>query len=693
MQPYEFQIEAANKTVVELESAYRAKVIMPCGTGKTIVGLSIVETMKPRRCLVMAPSLALIKQLLDTYAAETELPRVIVVCSDDSTAKEAREQFEIPHVTTDVKTIASELKRRSRLIAFCTYQSGPRIAEAFAVSKLPAFDLAVFDEAHHMAGGSKLFTIALKNERIPIRKRVFMTATPRIATKSASKQAEDECFEFASMDDESLFGREAYSMSFNDAIAGDHLTDYQVAVFVVRESEISQWLVDDQDAAETAKRVAMLRAIEQHGIRKVIAYHSSVTKMKWFADIGLPRTLEALYGNDVRSRLWSRSMSASDSASSRKKTLDTFGALDETTVGVLSNCKVLQEGVDCPSVDAVCLSDSRSSPIDIVQIVGRAIRKSKNKTIATIIIPVFMPAGLETDVESFVQSSGFSAVWDVVAALKSHDGRVSGWIESGKAFGQGTGNTIPLSINLPVQIQARFFAAIESRIVGKFSARSFEQLSEDSIWAEMLEYKRINGKFPTDKTKCTCKFGLWKTIGIALFTGSRGLPGGSSLAKLRRRNTGIDTGRKSGISLTEDLVWQEILAFKKANGIFPSTNTKPKTSFGITWSAMSGNLSSGYYGLPGGSSLAKLIEARTGKKRPDNRPLSAIQLTEDMIYERMKAFKSLRGFWPGVNKRHDPTDLGSWPALADALKHGYRGLPGGSSLEQVWKSRENQEFR
>ena len=668
---YPFQSTAVQNTVKEFATADRTKVIMPCGTGKSLVGVHIMNQMAPRRSLVVSPSLALVKQLLDTHTEQGSLSRILVVCSDDSTAKEARDKFEIPGVTTDAKLITSELRKKTDVMVFSTYQSSPKIAEAFAGGSVPAFDLAVFDEAHHMAGGSKIFTTALDDDRIKIRKRLFMTATPRVATKSAKQQAEDEGYEFYSMDDEEHFGREAFGMSFNEAIEGDYLTDYQVAIFVVKESEIQEWVDKDEDYHLTAKRVALIRAMQEHDIRKVIAYHKTINQMKWFADVGLQNTFNAFKeSNAVSGTLWSGALEGSDSAGVRRQVLNHFAGLNGDTRAVLNNCRVLQEGVDCPSVDAVCLIDSRTSPIDIVQIVGRAIRRSPNKQIATIILPVFMPSGVEDDVESFIQSSDFAVVWDVVAAIKAHDSRVQGWVSSAGSFGSGESKShIKFNINLPSRIQGKFFDAIESRIVRRFRAN--KMLTEDLIWGWMKLYFITNGKYPSVKTNESPETGEeWRNIDSSLRIGNRGLRGGSSIAMLKSQRTGVKSVRRTSM-LKESIVFRWMKRYCKEKGHWPRQSSMELSPEGSTWCSVNSALQVGVRGLAGGSSLKKLRLKFNGLDKP--------QLTEDNIFEWMKEYFEENQKWPLADSK-ETIHGRSWRYINKCLKEGKQGLTGGSSF-------------
>jgi len=598
--PRKYQLKAIEAAVETLKQTDRAKVIMPCGTGKTLVGFHVRWRLAPKRSLIVAPSLALIKQLLDEYDEQGGIDcPVMVVCHDDSTVKKAREKYNIPNATTDPVEIRKRLKSNRTILVFCTYQSTPRLAEAYQSLRLPKLDFGLFDEAHRMAGRSK-YGAALSDGNIPIAKRLFMTATPRVATKFAIAKAADDGVDLASMDDESQFGPEAFCMSFNDAIAGGHLTDYQVAVFVIKESEIAAMIDGNEDARELAKRVALMRAMAQHDIRKVLAYHKRNEKAKWFADVGVPSIFDAFQrAGEIDGTLWSKSLSGADKADDRVKMLDKLKHLNGDSRAVLSNCEVLQEGVDCPSVDAVCLIEPRTSPINIVQIIGRAIRKSPNKKIATIVLPVFMPADAEGDIEGFVASSEFAPVWDTLAALKSHDNRVEGWVSSAGKFGSSERKShIEFNVDLPAALQGKFADAITSRVVSQFTESM--RLSEDLVWQWMQDYFAQHKKWPSKKTKSRAPDGSsWGAIDLSLRVGTRGLQGGLTIASLKKKNGLVR------ICLTEDLIWGWMQEFFKKRNRWPTARTEELTPDGSTWNSISQCLTGCRRGLRAGLSLRK----------------------------------------------------------------------------------------
>lgn len=666
LRPY--QKTAVSKIVRELNRRNRTKCIMPCGTGKTLVAISAWKRRKPRRSLVVAPSLALLKQLLDEYVGEAKLPRVLVVCSDDSTARDAREQYHIPGVTTDPKEIRSALRAKSGVIVFCTYQSTPKLAEA--VDRMtPWFDLAIFDEAHRLAGNG-VYSTAMEDSNIKIRKRLFLTATPRI-----SKQGKEEDAEIFSMDNESQFGREAFYLSFNEAIKNGWLTDYRVSIFVIRERQVRRMMDRDEDVKALAKRIALAQAISKYKLRKTITYHRSLRSMNQFASHLFPDTFEKMRTlRKAAGYLWCKSLDGGDNAQARQKLLSEFASKNGRSRCVLNNCRVLQEGVDCPSIDAVCLIDPKSQPIDIVQIVGRAIRNSPDKKQATIVLPVFMPQEVEDDPEGFIASSEFSGVWEVLSALKSHDERIQGFLSASS----GNRNAkLPENIDVEVSLGAKFRGAICNGIAVKMVRRLGERrpLTEELVWQWMVEHRDEHGRWPANDSKHRSPDGSgWSAINTSLSFGHRGLPGGSSLATLRRKIM----GEKKPAPLTEEMIWKWMQAYHAEHKRWPTSVTTDITPGGSTWNVIDNSLRTGRHGLPGGSSLAQL-------RRKINKEKTPVLLTEWGVWKWMRSFYKKHGKWPTQLTTELASNGSTWSAVDEWLRSGRRGLPEGASLPKLRK--------
>jgi predicted helicase len=238
--PRDYQATTIDKVVKGLAKGGRGQLNLPPGSGKTLVGLWSAEQLRAKRTLILLPSLTLVRQTLDVWATHSTTDfRFPAVCSDATTADQKDSWVvsaaELGHrATTDPTDIADFLQGTGRRVIFSTYQSSPRIAEAFKSTTLTPFDLVIADEAHRCAGKSGPdFAAVLDEAKLPASRRLFMTATPRILTGRAKAQAVEDKVEVASMDDEAVFGPVLHSMSFREAIERDILSDYQVVVLVI----------------------------------------------------------------------------------------------------------------------------------------------------------------------------------------------------------------------------------------------------------------------------------------------------------------------------------------------------------------------------------------------------------------------------------------------------------------------------
>ena len=498
--PRPHQAEAVRDVLKGFKTSDRGQLIMACGTGKTLAGLFITEKLKAQRTLVLLPSLSLLKQTLNEWRANcahdfASLP----VCSDETVAE--AEDAAIAHtadlgvpVTTDPKKIAAFLRRKSGpLVVFSTYQSSPQIAAAFEQGRVPGFDLIIADEAHRVAGPvSSDFATVLDPKAIRGDRRLFMTATPRYFTGRIVKAGKDADFEYASMDDAAKFGPEFHRLPFGEAIERDLLTDYQVVVVGVDDATYLEWaqkgvLVtrDGKEilsAATLAGQIGLAKAMRKYDLHRVISFHSRVARAREFA-ASLPGVIEWMPARRrPKGTLWSRYASGEMPAGDRYVLLQHLGRLDDGELGLLANARCLSEGVDVPTLDGVAFVDPRRSEVDIVQAVGRAIRKSESKTIGTIVIPVFIDTN--TDPEIALESSVFKPVWDVVKALRAHDAELGEQLdELRRQMGRATGKaTLPgkIHFDVPTGIDKAFSDAFNVRLVEN-TTQSWE------FWLGLLE--------------------------------------------------------------------------------------------------------------------------------------------------------------------------------------------------------------
>jgi predicted helicase len=491
-EPYDFQKEIIKDTINGFKTSNRGKVIAACGTGKTLTALWITEKIKAKNVLFLEPSLALIKQTLEAWANQSNRPfSYLAVCSDKSVSLNEEDDGDIAitdlniPVTTEISEIINFLhsENSDTKYIFSTYQSLPVIAEAFMGIDDFEFDLTIFDEAHRTAGAkeSSLFSLALDDNNIPSCKRLFMTATQRMLRPKLKKIAADNERLVFSMDDEDIYGKLFHSYNFGKAINDKIISDYEIIVAGIQESELKIWIANNKElevlneadnttftTAQTLfTQIILAKAIESYPINKVISFHSSINNAKVFSGaIGNGNNLDSLITKVNKSidfdDLYIDHINGSMSAGNRQEKLDEF---KNSKYGLISNSRCLTEGVDVPIIDSIYFVDNKNSIIDIVQACGRALRKpisTPDKT-AFFIIPVLIPD--DSTSSDIINMESFEMVYSVLQALRDQDDRLDEWINEinqgavkGKFSKYKKGSKNPLKFFLPNSINIDDFA-------------------------------------------------------------------------------------------------------------------------------------------------------------------------------------------------------------------------------------------
>lgn len=446
----------------------RGQLIMAPGTGKTFTSLKIAEAMardaskEQYTILYLVPSIQLLTQTLRGWNNDTEMTMSsMAVTSDRNASRGSVKQDEsnltikasdigYPATTSSKKVVENYLELMTRpkkelLVVFGTYQSIDVLGEA-QKEGFPEFDLIIADEAHRTTGAKAFgdeassFTKVHSDLNVKGIKRLYQTATPKLYGIEAKKKAEENSSVISSMDDENLYGSVFYRLGFGDAISQDILTDYKLMVLAVDETVVQK---DMQKALADSEN-----GLNIDDVGRIIGVWNGMIKRESFADkvsgepmqraIAFSRTIEDSkrlsnqFENVVNEYLNSdegysvnvRHVDGSMNALEKNEALDWLASDDipEDSARVLSNVRFLTEGIDVPNLDAIIFLSPRKSQVDIVQAVGRIIRKFEGKEYGYIILPIVVPAG-ETPETILDNNKTYDVIWQVLNALRSVDER------------------------------------------------------------------------------------------------------------------------------------------------------------------------------------------------------------------------------------------------------------------------------
>lgn len=588
-----------------IESAFtendRCKAIMACGTGKTLMSLRLAEDYLNGSGLVLfcAPSISLVGQSMREWLSQSRANlSPLVVCSDSKASRQedaipmTLASFEYP-ATTDSKRLMEHYAASRRrnpdglVVVFSTYQSIDVIHQAQEMG-LPEFDLIVCDEAHRTTGSAlpgvskkdaSAFMKVHYDENVQAKKRLYMTATPRIYGETAKRKGAEDDFTIASMDDESLYGPVAYQIKFGEAVEKKLLTDYKVVVLAVEEDALRGRMpeTDDDgvdayslDADDVGKIIGCWKGLAEHGenapedatgigdmlvvddmnsepgkgiepLHRAVGFCSTIDSSKTICE-AFSRIVDRYAqagGEDFGLRCVLDHVDGSMNSTDRNRKLAWLGGdVPEGECRILTNARCLAEGIDVPSLDAVIFFNAKNSTVDIVQAVGRVMRRAEGKDFGYIILPIFVPAGM-TPEEALDDSKVFANVWSVLQALRSHDERIEAKvnalaleqsarknkIDSGADRHKGWDDGLPSSkereerraaeIAESVQLKLSFFPverwekAITTTLVKKCGTRIYwDEWAEDVARIAKRHIERI-GELVASNEEVRSKFGIF----------------------------------------------------------------------------------------------------------------------------------------------------------------------------------------
>ncbi len=469
------QQDALNAVRDGLADGDRGKLIMACGTGKTFTGLKIAENLVGvgKSVLFLVPSLSLMSQTIREWTIDSKTPlSSFAVCSDAQVGKRRKSNDDVAELEAHdldypATTNAAKLAQKATsapadrmTVVFATYQSLPVVASAQSSHGLPEFDLIICDEAHRTTGASfpgeedSNFIKVHDQSFIKGKKRLYMTATPRVFGDAVKSKADDASVALCSMDDEDLFGPTLFTRGFGWAVENDLLTDYKVVVLAVDEgmvsSSIQNRLADGGNELkldDATKIIGCYKALTKNGLaedvgtdpdpmRRALAFCKDINSSKLVRDEFAAVIKDYLASEEAQEAEAGRQplgcellhVDGTFNAKERNRCLDWLKSdAGEDACRILTNARCLSEGVDVPALDAILFMHPRKSQIDVVQSVGRVMRRASGKRMGYVILPIGVPAGM-TPEEALNDNERYRVVWQILNALRSHDERLDATI-------------------------------------------------------------------------------------------------------------------------------------------------------------------------------------------------------------------------------------------------------------------------
>jgi superfamily II DNA or RNA helicase len=588
--PRPHQEEAIHALFQSLLKEDRTTGIMACATGKTLVALWTVEKwmehlgkanakdVNQGKILVLLPSLALLRQTLHEWLRETRYDPIsyMAVCSDPTVGNRKDDHLEVKQseldfeVTTDSGHVRRWLGAQSvgPKIIFSTYQSAHVIAEAMKPGE--SWDIAPFDEAHKTAGREgKSFAFALEDKNIRIKKRFFLTATPR-HYNPVKKDKDGESTLVFSMNNPKVYGPIVHTLTFAKAAELGIICRYKVLVSIVNTKKVDDFLLqkgesrvggDDVRARQIANQISIQYAHEKHRVKKIFTFHKSIASAKDF-------TSDSSQG--IKTHLPEFScfhVSGEMPTARRDKLIENFRDADKA---IMSNARCLTEGVDVPAVDMVAFLSPRRSHIDIVQATGRTMRRAPGKEVGYILLPLYIQMAEGEDVEEAVERTGFDEVWDVLGALQEQDEVLADILRKlAEEKGRGKGYDDQSRLKETVEFVTPFvFLGDLKRAI---SVRCVDKLlpTWDMRLAEAVQFYKDNQRWPK---KAAGQIGSWCAVQRTKYWTKDSALTQERIAKLNA--AGFDWG-EGNTDLSWDERFQQAVQFYKDNGEWPGSNDGP----------------------------------------------------------------------------------------------------------------------
>lgn len=558
--PYPYQIKLLDKLIPRLKKSERGQLIMACGTGKSYMGVWSKEKLKAKKTLILVPTLMLISDTFKNWlTASKKIPRILCVCSDPSVTQNKMKDIkydallesldDVPFpVENDISKIKTFMNCEDDSLIISTYDSSHLITKA-QKSINHEFDLIIFDEAHNCVGlKDNKFNEALDNNNIKSQNRLFLTATQKIFSNKLKqymkkKVETDEIPPVVDMSDEVYFGPTCADYSFSQAIKDKNLSDYKVVVVGVTDEELKnniskRELVKIKSLISSSKYIkhdmeyisilsALHKSIKKYNIRRLISFHS---RQKWSSDFskyikdyneiinGKIRFNTSHIQGDIPTRL-------------RLERLSILKDFEDYDCSIVSNARCLTEGINVPNLDAIAFIDPKQSPVDIVQAIGRAIRKSDSKKFGIIFLPLFINLGdfkkykkSKMDLTNFIKECpGYQNTINLIQALKSHDERLVLQLnelrtkKGDKPKSTNSGSSLTNFVfDLPTNISLDFTESLVTNLIDATTSSWYE------MYGELKQYKvkYKNTLVPIHhKTESELPLGSWTSDQRQKFSG------------------------------------------------------------------------------------------------------------------------------------------------------------------------------